>query len=117
MPVIPTTLSFQDQLHLQNKLYAYEFGLEKIIELNKKSIAEKELSAKFKIMDESDILYRMLKKLGDRASAIWEKYLSGERKTGRLKLLTTEAQRAQGKNEEVSLYNLRRGALITLCPL
>ncbi len=38
MSITPTTLSFQDQLHLQNRLYAYEFGLEKIIELAQSNI-------------------------------------------------------------------------------
>lgn len=32
MPVIPTTLSFQEQLHLQNRVTAAEFGIERIID-------------------------------------------------------------------------------------
>jgi len=43
MSIIPTTLSFQDQIHLQNKLYAYEFGLEQIISLAESNIKAYEI--------------------------------------------------------------------------
>ena len=50
--------------------------LEKCIELNQKSLDEKDLIAKFKIFDESEVFYKKQKKAGERANAIYEKYLS-----------------------------------------